>query len=255
MHILVSNDDGVHAKGLQDLCYGLPKEWRITVIAPDRERSGHSHSLTLRTPLCLRKLDSRQDNINFYSFSGTPTDCTKFALDFYLKNDMPDLIISGINKGYNLGSDVLYSGTIGAAMEGLFYGVPALALSARKYNDEQGKEIIPFVADIVQKIFIDGQYKGLVNVNFPPGSTCDWEHTQIVTQGLQRYMDIVSDADIIGEEGEAYYEIKGTLLFEKEDVPTDVALVDEGFIPMTALCWKQVYEEGNVELAKIIAKK
>ncbi|AEH34132.1 5'/3'-nucleotidase SurE [Vibrio anguillarum] len=124
MKILLSNDDGVYAQGLNTLARALADLAEIVIVAPDRNRSGASNSLTLEQPL-------RVDLIapNTYSVQGTPTDCVHFALNELLKDDLPDLVLTGINHGANLGDDVLYSGTVAAAMEGHFLGVQAIAFS------------------------------------------------------------------------------------------------------------------------------
>ncbi|AQM20337.1 MULTISPECIES: 5'/3'-nucleotidase SurE [Vibrio] len=124
MKILLSNDDGVYAQGLNTLARALADLAEIVIVAPDRNRSGASNSLTLEQPL-------RVDFIapNTYSVQGTPTDCVHFALNELLKDDLPDLVLTGINHGANLGDDVLYSGTVAAAMEGHFLGVQAIAFS------------------------------------------------------------------------------------------------------------------------------
>lgn len=125
MKILISNDDGVHAPGLAILAKALSQIAEITIVAPDRDRSGASNSLTLQHPLRLRYLDE-----NIISVQGTPTDCVHLALTGLLtEKELPDMVVSGINAGSNLGDDVFYSGTVAAAMEGRFLGIPAIAFS------------------------------------------------------------------------------------------------------------------------------
>lgn len=123
MHILLSNDDGVYASGLNILAKTLQEVASIDIVAPDRNRSGASNSLTLNTPVRIRRLDA-----NVVSVEGTPTDCVHLAITGLLK-DAPDMVISGINEGANLGDDTLYSGTVAAAIEGRFLGLPAIAIS------------------------------------------------------------------------------------------------------------------------------
>lgn len=123
MHVLLSNDDGVEAPGIARLAARLQERAQVTVIAPDRDRSGASNSLTLDEPIRI----SRASN-GFVGVRGTPTDCVHLAITGLLDTD-PDMVISGINSGANLGDDVLYSGTVAAAMEGRFLGLPAIAVS------------------------------------------------------------------------------------------------------------------------------
>ena len=128
MKILVSNDDGYMAEGIRALAEALSTLGEITVVAPDRNRSGASNSLTLENPLRLNKLDN-----GIYRVEGTPTDCVHLAITGLLETE-PDMVVSGINAGANLGDDVLYSGTVAAAMEGRFLGLPAIAISLAANN-------------------------------------------------------------------------------------------------------------------------
>ncbi|MBK8510069.1 MAG: 5'/3'-nucleotidase SurE [Candidatus Competibacteraceae bacterium] len=123
MHILISNDDGYQSPGLLRLAAALSELAEITVVAPDRDRSGASNSLSLKNPLYV----TRHDN-GFYSVEGTPTDCVHVAITGLLQQE-PDMVVSGINHGANLGDDVIYSGTVAAAMQGRFLGLPAIAIS------------------------------------------------------------------------------------------------------------------------------
>ena len=130
MHVLVSNDDGVEAPGIRALAAGLAPMGRVTVVAPDRDRSGASNSLTLDRPLRYTRLEN-----GYYRVAGTPTDCVHLALSGLLE-DEPDIVVSGINNSSNMGDDVIYSGTVAAAMEGRFLGLPAIAVSlaSRDHN-------------------------------------------------------------------------------------------------------------------------
>lgn len=123
MRVLISNDDGVHAPGIRALAHEMSMMAEIEVVAPDRNRSGASNSLTLSRPLRVRKLEN-----GFHSVDGTPTDCVHLALTGFLEKNV-DVVVSGINDGANLGDDVLYSGTVAAAMEGRYLGLPAIAFS------------------------------------------------------------------------------------------------------------------------------
>lgn len=124
LKILMSNDDGVHAEGIHALADSLRDMAEVTIVAPDRNRSGASNSLTLEQPLRVTEISPK-----IFSVQGTPTDCVHFALNELMKDDLPDLVLAGINHGANLGDDVLYSGTVAAAMEGHFLGVQAIAFS------------------------------------------------------------------------------------------------------------------------------
>lgn len=170
LKILISNDDGVYADGINQLAKTLADIAKITVVAPDRNRSGASNSLTLDNPLKVQKI-----NENISSVNGTPTDCVHLAVTGLLK-ELPDMVISGINEGANLGDDVLYSGTVAAAMEGRFLGYPAMAVSlANKGNtadivvkSEYYLTAARVVKDLVLLIVEHGLPKDtILNVNVP----------------------------------------------------------------------------------------
>ncbi len=147
MHILVSNDDGYLAQGLICLVEHLQKIARVSVVAPQRDRSGASNSLTLDRPL----LPETADN-GFIAINGTPTDCVHIAITGLLKDDPPDIIVSGINRGPNLGDDILYSGTVAAATEGRFLGLPAIAVSLASFEGNHFATAARVVVELVQKL-------------------------------------------------------------------------------------------------------
>ncbi|MCK5667165.1 MAG: 5'/3'-nucleotidase SurE, partial [Thiotrichaceae bacterium] len=142
MKILVSNDDGYQAPGLLCLVEALKKIADITVVAPERNRSAASNSLTLEYPLRVKQADN-----GFFYVNGTPTDCVHLALTG-LFDTLPDMVIAGINSGANLGDDVIYSGTVAAAIEGRFLGLPALAISQTNFNPQH----YPTAARVVEII-------------------------------------------------------------------------------------------------------
>ena len=163
MHILVSNDDGYLADGLNCLVEHLRRIARVSVVAPQSDRSGASNSLTLDRPL----LPETASN-GFIAINGTPTDCVHIAITALLKNDPPDIIVSGINRGPNLGDDILYSGTVAAATEGRFLGLPAIAVSLGSFEGNY----FTTAAQVVVKIIKQLQKKPLaadtiLNINVP----------------------------------------------------------------------------------------
>ena len=166
MNILVSNDDGYRAVGIQKLAAALRPLGNITVIAPDRNRSAASNSLTLENPLRVYLEDS-PENEEHYSVNGTPTDCVHLAITGLISNNA-DMVVSGINHGANLGDDVLYSGTVAAAMEGRFLGLPAIAFSLVSSSSENMDAAARVAFDIVSKLD-KHQLSGdtILNVNIP----------------------------------------------------------------------------------------
>lgn len=163
MHFLISNDDGIHARGIQVLSSRIQALGKVTIVAPDQNRSGASNSLTLENPVRIKELGE-----NRFMVQGTPTDCVHIALTGLLKKD-PDIVLSGINDGANLGDDVIYSGTVAAAMEGRFLGLPAIAVSLvfkdRPRHFESAAEV---VALLVQRLGQDPlPADTILNINVP----------------------------------------------------------------------------------------
>ncbi len=162
MRILLSNDDGYQAKGLRVLAQTLADIAAVTVVAPDRNRSGASNSLTLETPLRVEQAEQ-----NVYYVNGTPTDCVHIAITGLLEQP-PDMLISGINHGANLGDDVLYSGTVAAAMEGRFLGIPAIAVSLVLEGGAHFATAADLVRRLVQRTHAEPlPAETILNVNVP----------------------------------------------------------------------------------------
>ena len=162
MKILVSNDDGYLATGINVLATALEKVADVVVFAPDRNRSAASNSLTLSTPLRVKEVGD-----NRYSVNGTPSDCVHLALTGYLDYE-PDLVVSGINHGANLGDDVIYSGTVAAAMEGRFLGLPTIAVSLVGHKLTHFDTAARVVSDMVQKLETSQLSADVIlNVNVP----------------------------------------------------------------------------------------
>jgi len=160
MHFLLSNDDGYQASGISILAEVLSEIGNVTVVAPDRDRSGASNSLTLDSPLYVK-----QDKRGFYYVNGTPSDCVHLAITGLLDEE-PDMVISGINAGANLGDDVLYSGTVAAAMEGRFLGCPAIAFSLAGESSDY-KSAVLVVKKVIESLIKNPLEEILLNINIP----------------------------------------------------------------------------------------
>ena len=162
MKILLSNDDGYFAPGLNILAEHIAQLAEVMVVAPERNRSGASNSLTLDRPLSVRKASN-----GFYYVNGTPTDCVHIALTG-LMEDMPDMVISGINDGANMGDDTIYSGTVAAAMEGYLLGIPSIAVSMSQHNSTHFETAAKVAVELVQHYQKHGfSSPTLLNVNVP----------------------------------------------------------------------------------------
>ncbi|MBK31417.1 MAG: 5'/3'-nucleotidase SurE [Legionellales bacterium] len=169
MHFLLSNDDGYQSPGISALAEALDDLGRVTVVAPDRDCSGASNSLTLDSPLYVK-----QDERGFYYVNGTPSDCVHLAITGLLSDEEPNMVISGINSGANLGDDVLYSGTVAAAMEGRFLGCPAIAFSLAGDGPTDYSSSVLVAKKIVQSLIEKPLDDILLNINIP-----DINHEQI----------------------------------------------------------------------------
>lgn len=169
--ILVTNDDGYRAKGMQAAIEVARHFGRVIVVAPEDTQSGMSQAITMYNPLFLRKRHE-EEGLTIYSFSGTPVDCVKMAFDYLLRDKRVDLVLSGINHGSNAAVNVLYSGTMGAAIEGSFYGCPAIGLSLTDHaSDADFTAAVHFGRQIVGRIVEgDVELPCCLNVNFPIAS-------------------------------------------------------------------------------------
>jgi 5'-nucleotidase len=177
MHILISNDDGYRSPGIRCLAQAIESVAKVTVVAPDRDRSGASNSLTLDSPLRARTADN-----GFTYVEGTPTDCVHLAITGLLE-DEPDMVVSGINAGANLGDDVIYSGTVAAAMEGRFLGLPAIAVSMVSSQPVHLDTAARVVLDLLERINCEPvPADTILNVNVPDLPYADlkgWEVTRL----------------------------------------------------------------------------
>ncbi len=221
--ILLSNDDGVESEGILKLREAVSHLGDVYIVAPDKERSGASHSITLGQPIRVKQLDDK-----VFSVSGTPADCALLGI-FELLPGKPDLVLSGINKGYNLGEDVFYSGTVAAAREGAIYDIPALAISlgtsTSEYYWETAKYFTKVIIDEIFKLRLDFE---LININIPNKPKDEIRGIRIVRLGRRSYQDPVEK-----REDNIYY-IGGEPLWRKEP-GTDLKAVSDGFVSITPL--------------------
>ncbi len=227
-HILITNDDGIDAAGIQALIAGLRalNQYQITVVAPTTERSATSHSLTLHRPLRIIQKDE-----GVYAVDGTPTDCVMLGCSKILKTK-PDLIVSGVNRGGNLGDDVHYSGTVSAAVEGGIMGIPAIAISQLGRETFDYATAVQFAQKIVPVAIREGIPVGIVlNVNVPENcKTLDFE---VVKTGKRNYGDIHEER--IDPRGRPYFWIGGNA-FEFQSIPeSDCNTIVAGKISITPL--------------------
>lgn len=233
MRVLLTNDDGVHAEGILALCRALEDVAEVTIVAPDRPRSASGHSITLHKPLRAQRV-LVCEGIVAYSTSGTPSDCVALALKGLLDRK-PDLVISGINKGPNLGQDVTYSGTVSAAMEAVILGVPAFAISVAGYSDDIS--YLP-AAGFARRLASEVQRHGLpsrtlLNVNVPAAAEEAIAGVQVTRLGRRHYPERVHQRT--DPFGRVYYWLGGDPPEDVLDDGTDVKAVADGCISVTPI--------------------
>ncbi|MGH7565848.1 MAG: 5'/3'-nucleotidase SurE [Gemmatimonadota bacterium] len=230
MLFLVTNDDGYLAPGLRTLARALGELGEVVVVAPDREQSATSHSLTLHHPLRVR-----QTAENRYHVDGTPTDCVMLAVNALLDR-RPDYVFSGINHGGNMGDDVSYSGTVSAAMEATLLGIPSVSVSL-VHADEQWLEGYEDVVRRLARMIVDEPVQKLfpadtlLNVNLPDREASTVEGVRITTLGKRLYSDpVVVDKD---PHGKTYYWIGGGEAVWEGPEGSDFLAVERGYISIT----------------------
>ncbi len=229
MNILVSNDDGILAPGISELAEACRAVGQVTVIAPDREQSGTSHSLTLHRPLRpVRRHDGA------YQVDGTPTDCVLLAVGA-LMPERPDFVFSGVNHGPNMGEDVLYSGTVSAAMEAVTLGIPGIAISLASRDPEQFATYQPVLAGLVRRITAVAEFPPhlLLNINLPDLSAGQVQGVKVTKLGSRYFSESLTRMkDPWGKE---VFWIGGGEITWTGDAESDHQAVHDGYISITPL--------------------
>lgn len=228
MKILLCNDDGIYAPGLLTLATCLSKFADIEVVAPDRDRSGASNSLTLNNPLRAKKLDN-----GYYCVEGTPTDCVHLAITGLL-NEQPDMVVCGINAGANLGDDILYSGTVAGAMEGRFLGLPAIAVSLAQTGNFFYESAAIIVEKLVQKLQRDPlPCQTILNVNVPDLPINEISGIEVTRLGARHKAEPVIKAK--DPRGREIYWIGTVGLEADNNAGTDFYAINRGYVSITPL--------------------
>ena len=250
MRVLLTNDDGIAAPGLQAARRALREVEGVAVdvIAPDSNRSATARSITTRAPLSVEEVEFGDGDVG-YATDGTPVDCVRFA-ELGLVGHRPDLIVSGINHGANLGDDITYSGTVAAALEGIVLGIPAVAVSQQSSGGGMGyvsgrfdfAAAAPFAAELVRQLVVEPMPEAtLINVNCPAGEPRGIEVTSL---GKRIYND---ELKLVGEEGgRRHYEIYGWKPGYEEIEGTDLNAVAEGRVSVTPIHF-DLTDRGGLE--------
>lgn len=238
MKVLVSNDDGIHARGLENLCSALDRiGLEVLVCAPDRERSAASHALTMYTPLRCLELDKHSlEASRVWTVDGTPADCVKVALELLLKDSLPDFVVSGINRGPNLGTDIMYSGTVAAAAEGCLMGIRSMAISCTAKRSPDYLAASGFIKGHFLSIMGNGIPAGtMVNVNVPPDAQKEqgsyiFRYTKAGTMKYSEAFDVRNDP-----RGRQYIWMSGEPMDIDTDEDYDTVTVKRGICSVTPL--------------------
>lgn len=256
-HILITNDDGIYAEGIQRLSqclYENSDRYKLSIVAPDRERSAIGHAITMHRPLLVDEVSYMHNpELTGWCVNGTPSDCVKLALEAILE-EKPDLVISGINRGSNLGTDVLYSGTVSAAVEGLIMGIPSIAVSLTGNGDSNSFD---FAGQFICRLFpllleADLPISTLININIPT----DVENIKGIRAtrlGNRRYRNTFEKR--IDPRGRVYYWLAGELVDDEDEAEdVDTRAVRDGYISITPIHFPLTNENVLPELKNILEK-
>ncbi|MEG1257349.1 5'/3'-nucleotidase SurE [Clostridium sp.] len=230
MNILITNDDGISARGIKIIAEKLQNTHNVLVVAPDTQRSASSHSITLEKPIIVKEEKIEGVEGRCFSVSGTPVDCTKIAITT-ISTDKIDVVVSGINDGFNLGTDVIYSGTVSAAIEGALNSTPAIALSCD--GSEESYEIAADYAEkILKKIENIDIGNTVLNVNIPSIKKDQVKGLKVCKIGERNYNNVYVEVE--KDEAHVVYKITGAPDDPIQD-ETDVDMIKEGYITVTPL--------------------
>ena len=234
MNILLSNDDGIHAKGLECMYDAISDLGKVTIVAPDREMSATSHSITMTNPLRTKSVH-RNGNHWGTAVTGTPSDAAKLAITSLLP-EKPDLVISGINQGVNTGLAAIYSGTVAAAAEGAFLGIPSLAVSLASKNHQDFQPAAQITREITKKLLktdITLPRSTLLNINVPPIPLDEIKGIRLTRQGLGGFRDAYERR--LDPRGHEYYWLDGGGFRVEENDQIDDYVVQQGYVTITPL--------------------
>ncbi len=242
MRILLSNDDGIDSAGLKSLYDALSEDHQVVVVAPDRERSAAGHSLTLHRPLRVQEVSQ-----GWYSVDGTPTDCVHLALNGLLCGSRPEMVVAGINMGANLGSDITYSGTVAAAIEGTLSGVPSIAVSLASRGPFEFGPAAELTANLVSIVAEKTLPEDtLLNVNVPDVSKRPIRGVRVTRQGKSVCGEAIVEK--VDPRGQKYFWIGSGKLEWTKCGDTDLDAVHEGIISITPLHLNLTNEVAYQEL-------
>lgn len=230
----MTNDDGIYAAGIQTLWKELGSIAQVFVVAPDVEKSAMSQAITVHHPIRVDKFCfGNEEKICGWKIGGTPTDCVKIAIEKLLP-ERPDFVISGINHGPNMGTDVLYSGTVSAAIEGALHGIPSIAVSLDAWSQYDFKPAAQFICTLIEKLQQRLLANAmLLNVNVPSLPAHKISGVEITKLGVRQYENVFEERK--DPRGRSYFWMGGTIGNAPNDQDSDIAVVAKGKISVTPL--------------------
>ena len=249
-YILITNDDGIHALGIKHLWKSLQSAYDLVIIAPQYEQSSVSLSITIRHPLHIQSL-AWSDDTPAWSISGTPADCIKLALNVLLKR-RPDLVVSGINRGSNAGRSVLYSGTVGGAIEAVLQDIPGIAFSHSDYDLPDYASTEKYVPRIVEYVRQHPLPPGtLLNVNFPCSNLGSAKGIKLARQGKGHWAE-KPDQRSHPSEGHPYYWLGACFKEFEEDPEGDVHLLNQGYITAVPVHVAELTDHSHLQAQRTL---
>ncbi len=230
LNILLTNDDGFNAEGIQALYREIQKIATVSIVAPDRERSAVGHGITMHSPLRVTPVSLETEK--HWQVDGTPSDCVKIGVEKLLPNK-PDLVLSGINCGPNLGNDVLYSGTVSAAIEGFFCTIPSIAFSLTGFCQLNYTPVVQYIGANLFELW-ELAKKAILNINFPVvDSYQDFKGVRLTKLGQRLYENVFEERK--DPRGRSYYWMGGEPVIFEQDHDSDIAAVEKGYISITPI--------------------
>ncbi|ABR48788.1 stationary-phase survival protein SurE [Alkaliphilus metalliredigens QYMF] len=234
MRILVTNDDGIFAEGIYVLAKSLQDVGEVIVVAPNTERSAVGHGITMHHPLRMAGVRFFDTSIEAYSVNGTPADCIKIAIEVLLKDRKPTVVVSGINNGPNLGTDVLYSGTVSAAVEAAILDLPSIAVSMATSKIDQYNHAAEFICKLLSNtLHIEELSDTIINVNYPTIAYSEIKGVKVTNLGIRKYENAFIER--LDPRGNAYYWISGKAMELAQDHESDVQAINDNYISITPI--------------------
>ncbi len=255
--VLVTNDDGIYAKGIEVLCGELQKDFDVTVVAPETEQSAVGHAITLMNPLRLKEV-KRNGRFFGYAINGTPADCVKLAIQELVKPP-PDLLISGINLGANVGINVIYSGTVSAATEGTMMGIPSVAVSIDTFEDADFRPAARIARQIARVVLKNGLPENTsLNINVPAVPFEEIKGFAITRQGTSRFHEKFDKR--LDPRNNVYYWLCAAKWDRNTDLETDSGALARKFVSITPIThdltnYKAMEELRMWDIAKLLDNK